>query len=113
VAIDTEIMFSKLYHLHTAIDIHGDEPELIWRYFGPGTTVADWEYFAQHKDFQSHFAEKPMTEGQIKQARRMISNSRSSRDRISLFLFHRHRSREIYRMYSPSSLSKSAFSSRG
>jgi hypothetical protein len=72
VAIDTEIMFSKLYHLNTAIETHGDEPELIWRYFGPGTTVADWEYFAQHKDFQSHFSEKPMSDGQIKQARKLI-----------------------------------------
>lgn len=72
VAIDTDIMFSKLYHLNTAIETHGDEPELIWRYFGPGTTVADWEYFAQHKDFLSHFTEKPLSDGQIKQARKLI-----------------------------------------
>jgi hypothetical protein len=58
--------------LDKAIANHGDEPHLIWLYFGPDTTVADWNYFAEHKDFQSHFSESKMSEAQLKKARTLI-----------------------------------------
>jgi hypothetical protein len=71
-AIDTEVSFSKLFLLNKAIENHGDVPHLIWLYFGPGPTFTDWNYFAEHKDFQSHFSESKMSEAQLKKARTLL-----------------------------------------
>ena len=71
-AIDTEVQFSKLYNFDTAITIHGDEPALLWRYFGPDATVGEWDYFALHREYQKHFAEQKMSPARIKKARSLL-----------------------------------------
>ena len=71
-AIDTEVQFSKLYNFGPAISIHGDEPALLWRYFGPDATVGEWDYFALHREYQKHFAEQKMSPARIKKARSLL-----------------------------------------
>jgi len=71
-AIDTEVQFSKLYNLEQAIETHGDEDALIWRYFGPEATVGEWDYFALHKKYQQHFSDKKMSPAKLKKARTLL-----------------------------------------
>jgi len=71
-SIDTEVKLSKLLNFEKAIENHGDQPELIARYLGPDVTVADWDAFALHRDYEKHLSEKRMTQAKIKEARRIL-----------------------------------------
>jgi hypothetical protein len=71
-AIDTEIQFSKLYNLEKAIETHGDEEVLIWRYFGSVASVEEWDYFALHREYEQHFLEKKMSPAKLKKARTLL-----------------------------------------
>jgi hypothetical protein len=83
-SIDTEIQFSKLYNLNTALEIHGDETGILWRYFGPDATVGDWDYFALHREYEDHFAANKMSPAKLKKARVLLcqfNEARASDDR--------------------------------
>lgn len=70
--IDTEVKLSKILSFEKAIENHGDQPELIARYLGPDVSVADWDAFALHRDYEKHLSEKRMTQAKIKEARRIL-----------------------------------------
>ena len=83
-SVDTEIQFSKLYNLDKALEVHGDEPDLLWRYFGPDATVGDWDYFALHREYEDHFAATKMSPAKIKKARVLLfkfNEARTADDR--------------------------------
>ena len=70
--IDTEVKLSKLLNFEKAIENHGDRPDLIARYLGPDVSVADWDAFALHRDYEKYLSEKRMTQAKIKEARRIL-----------------------------------------
>jgi len=70
--IGTELQFSKLFNFGPAIKNHGDEPAILWRYFGPEATVPEWDYFALHREYQQYFSEQKMSSTRIKKARSML-----------------------------------------
>ncbi len=83
-AVATEIQFSKLYALALAIKNHGDQQALLWRYFGPDATVAEWDYFAQHREYEKHFAENKMSPARLQKARTLLfefNEARAADDR--------------------------------
>lgn len=83
-AIATEIQFSKLYNLALAIKNHGDQQALLWRYFGPDATVAEWDYFALHREYERHFAENKMSPARLQKARTLLfefNEARAADDR--------------------------------
>lgn len=71
-SIDTEVKLSKLLNFEKAIENHGDQLELIARYLSPDVTVADWDAFALHRDYERYLSEKRMTQAKIKEARRIL-----------------------------------------
>lgn len=70
--IDSEVKLSKLLNFEKAIENHGDRPDLIARYLGPHVSVADWDAFALHRDYEKYLSEKRMTQAKIKEARRIL-----------------------------------------
>jgi hypothetical protein len=70
--IDSEVKLSKLLNFEKAIENHGDQPELIVRFLGPDVSVADWDAFALHRDYEQYLSEKRMTQAKIKEARRIL-----------------------------------------
>jgi hypothetical protein len=76
-SVETEIMFTKLLLLDQAISLHGDQYELIWRYFSPEIGGTTWRVFATTADYESVLKDKPLAPARVKEAKRLIFEYRT------------------------------------
>ncbi len=70
--INSEVKLGMLFSFDCAVDNHGDQPELIKRFFRPETPLTDWEAFATHRDYEKYLSNNRMSRAKIKEARRII-----------------------------------------
>ena len=76
-SIESEVMFTKLLYLGRAIDLHGDQYELVWRYFSPEVDGTTWRAFATTADYESVLRDKPLATARVKEAKRLIFEYRA------------------------------------
>lgn len=76
-SIETEIMFTKLLYLGRAVELHGDQYELLWRYFSPEVDGKTWRAFATTTDFEAVLRDRPLAPARVKEAKRLIFEYRA------------------------------------
>lgn len=76
-SIETEVMFTKLLYLGQAIALHGDQYELVWRYFSPEVDGKTWRAFATSTDYEAVLRDRPLATARVKEAKRLIFEYRA------------------------------------
>ncbi|PKL23147.1 MAG: hypothetical protein CVV47_16715 [Spirochaetae bacterium HGW-Spirochaetae-3] len=76
-SVETEVMFTKLLLLDQAISLHGDQYELIWRYFSPEIGGTTWRVFATTADYEAVLKDKPLAPARVKEAKRLFFEYRT------------------------------------
>lgn len=76
-SVETEVMFTKLLYLGRAIALHGDQYELLWRYFSPEVDGKIWKAFATTADYEAVLQDRPLAPARVKEAKRLIFDYRA------------------------------------